>query len=444
MTEIEAGSSPPASSRLRRAWVSTGFSMAVGLGLVGLAGYAFVAIVGRVFGTGPDPNDLTALTSIYLLTNIIGPGLFVALEQEISRSVSHRSATGRSIRPAALRGARLGIAMAVPAVVVLVALWWPALGSVLNHRPGLLAALALAVVGSGVVYWTRGVLSGQQRFVAYAGTLHIEGSARLLGLVVLLGLASQVPEAYAVVFAAGAGIAGLAMLPTLRLGPRETPDPTDRMGRSLVFLVGSTLLMQLVANLGPVVVTYRMPADAVAAGAFAATFVIARVPLFLFAPVQAMLLPALTRSVATGDRTGFRKRVLQTLAVIGAFGLLGAVLGGTVGPWAVGTLLGVPAPPGPLVLVLLAIATSLLMVCQMLQPALVAAGRQRQVAVAWLSGAMVFVVLLFAPWEPITAALVAQLVGPAVTVAVAGLALLGLARSVSARPAGPTDASART
>lgn len=442
MTDIEAGGRA-ASSRLPRAWLSTGFSMALGLGLVGLAGYAFVAIVGRVFGTGADPNDLTALTSVYLLTNIIGPGLFVALEQEVSRGVSHRSATGRSIRPAALRGAVLGVVMAVPATALLVALWWPALSSVLNQRVGLLAALALAVAGSGVVYWTRGVLSGQQRFVAYAGTLHIEGSSRLVGLVVLLGLATQVPEAYAFVFAAGAGIAGLAMIPTLRLGSRAGHDLTDRMGRSLVFLVGSTLLMQLIANLGPVVVTYRMPADALAAGAFAATFVIARIPLFLFAPVQAMLLPALTRSVATGDRDAFRRRVLQTLVVIGAFGLLGAVLGGTVGPWVVGTLLGIPSPPGPLVLVLLAVATSLLMVCQMLQPALVAAGRQRQVAIAWVSGAVVFVGLLVAPWEPITAALLAQLAGPAVTVAVAGVALLGLARSARDRAVVLDDGPAR-
>jgi O-antigen/teichoic acid export membrane protein len=281
----------------------------------------------------------------------------------------------------------------------------------------------------------RGVLSGQQRFVAYAGTLHLEGGTRLLGLAVLLGFAVQAPEAYGFVFAAGAGLAGLAMLPTLRLGPRaESSEPPERMGRSLAFLVTSTLLMQLIANLGPVVVAYRMPTEAAVAGAFAATFVLARIPLFLFAPVQAMLLPALTRALAAGDRAGFRRRVRQTLVVIAAFGLVGAVLGGTIGPWAVQTLLGIAAAPGAIVLVLLAVATSLLMVCQMVQPALVAAGRQRRVATAWVAGAVVFTGLLFAPVPPIQAALIAQLAGPAVTVLLAGTALLAEARVAGPAP----------
>jgi hypothetical protein len=143
----------------RRTWLSTGASMALGLGLVGLAGYAFVAIVGRVFGgVGGDPTDVTALTSVYLLTNIVGPGLFVALEQEVSRSVSRRAATGRSVAPAALRGALLGAGMSVLAALVLVAFWLPALSQVLGGHMGLLAAVILAVVGAGAAFWVRGVI----------------------------------------------------------------------------------------------------------------------------------------------------------------------------------------------------------------------------------------------------------------------------------------------
>jgi O-antigen/teichoic acid export membrane protein len=237
------------------------------------------------------------------------------------------------------------------------------------------------------------------------------------------------PEAYAMVFALGAGIAGLLMAPALRLGARSTtPDPPGPMARSLVLLVSSTLLMQLVANLGPIVVAYRLPEQAAVAGAFAATFVLARIPLFLFAPVQAMLLPSLTRALAHGDTAAFRRRIVTTLGVIGVFAAAGAVLGGTVGPWAVRVLLGVPVPPSALVLVSLAVATGLMMACQMLQPALVAAGRQRRVVVAWGLGTLVFLGFLVSPLDPITGALVAQLVGPAVTAVVAGTALVALAR----------------
>lgn len=430
---VAAGSPPPSG---RNSWLSSGLSLAVGLGLVGLAGYAFVAVVGRTFAA--DPADVTALTSVYLLTNIVGPGVFVALEQEVSRAVSERLATGRSIVAVARRGAVLGVGLSVIAAAVLVALWWPALDRVLNGRPGLLAAVVVAVAGAGVVYWCRGVFSGQQRFVAYAGTLHLEGGTRLLGIALLLVLAASSPVSYAMVFAVGAGLAGLLMAPALRLGERPAvPDPPGPMARSLVLLVSSTLLMQLVANLGPVVVAYRMPEQAAVAGAFAATFVLARIPLFLFAPVQAMLLPSLTRALTHGDTAAFRRRITSTLLVIAVFGAGGALLGGTVGPWAVRVLLGVPVPPSALVIVALAAATSLMMACQMLQPALVAAGRQRRVVVAWSVGTLVFLGFLVAPMDPIAGAVVAQLVGPAVTAAIAGSALVGIARRRDPLPDGP-------
>lgn len=413
----------------RGAGIGTGLHLALGLVLVGLAGYAFVSITGHVFGSAGDASDVTALTSVYLLTNIIGPGLFVALEQEVSRSTSQRLATNRSALPAARRGALLGAAMSLFATAVLVGLWPSVLSRVLNDRIGLLVAVIVAVIGAGMVYWARGVFSGQQRFVAYAGTLHFEGGSRLLGSVLLLVLAVRAPTGYALVFAAGAIIASLAMAPTLRLGvPPATPDPTDRMARSLVLLVSSTLLMQLVANLGPIVVAYRLPEDAVVAGAFAATFVLARIPLFLFAPVQAMLLPSLTRSVARGDLHRFRRRVAKVLLVVAAFGVAGALLGATIGPWAVQVLLGAVQPPSPLTLVVLAAATSLMMVCQILQPALVAAGRQRQVLLAWVLGASVFLGVLVSPLEPVTAALAAQVAGPAVTACLAGSALAAVMR----------------
>jgi len=48
------------------------------------------------------------------------------------------------------------------------------------------------------------------------------------------------------------------------------------------------------------------------------------------------------------------------------------------------------------------------------QPVLVALGQQRRVTVAWVIGSVVYVGLLLLPVQPVTAALIAQLTGPAV------------------------------
>ncbi|HKN95553.1 MAG TPA: hypothetical protein VJX10_00435, partial [Pseudonocardiaceae bacterium] len=52
--------------------------MGGGLLVLGIAGYGFVALAGRTLPTA----DAVAVSSLYLLINIIGPGVFVALEQE--------------------------------------------------------------------------------------------------------------------------------------------------------------------------------------------------------------------------------------------------------------------------------------------------------------------------------------------------------------------------
>ena len=61
-----------------------------------------------------------------------------------------------------------------------------------------------------------------------------------------------------------------------------------------------------------------------------------------------------------------------------------------------------------------------MMTALVIQPTLVAMGRQRQVTMAWVLGAVVFLAVLVAPVHPVAAALAAQLVGPGVVLAVLG------------------------
>ncbi len=85
----------------------TALHLALGLAVLGAAGYAFVAVVGHVFERPDEAGALNALISLYLVVNIIGPGIFAALEQETSRAVSAAVARGEPVRPVARHAAVL-------------------------------------------------------------------------------------------------------------------------------------------------------------------------------------------------------------------------------------------------------------------------------------------------------------------------------------------------
>jgi O-antigen/teichoic acid export membrane protein len=407
--------------------------LAVGLGVLGAAGYAFVAVVGHVFHGPADAGALNALISLYMLVNIIGPGVFAALEQETNRAVSAAAARGEPLHPVARRAGVLAL-WSFAALVAVVLIAWPlVLGRVLEWRPGLLVALLVAIAGSGAVYWARGLLGGQQRFPAYARTLYVEGAVRLLPCLVLLALALEEPAAYGFAFAAGSAVAALSVLPALRLPVADAVPAPDGMGRSLLYLAGAIALSQLLANLAPVVVTYRSPDDLVAAAVFGSTFVLARVPLFLFAPVQAVLLPHVTRAAAMGRHDELRRRLGQVLALVAGLGVLGIAGCVWLGPWAAERLFNTAYRPSVSTLALLGAATLVMMLALVVQPTLVALARQRTVTIGWIAGSLVFLVVLVVGPEPIAAALLAQLIGPLVVLAVL---LFGVLRALRAPAAG--------
>src|SRR5215218_9844550 len=101
-----------------REQLSGAATVGVGLVMLGVAAYVFLALAGHAL----EPSDYTSVASLYFLTAIIGPGLFVAVEQETNREISSRLAgdvgTAPVRRTAALISAGLG-ALVMVALVVL-------------------------------------------------------------------------------------------------------------------------------------------------------------------------------------------------------------------------------------------------------------------------------------------------------------------------------------
>jgi O-antigen/teichoic acid export membrane protein len=181
-------------------------------------------------------------------------------------------------------------------------------------------------------------------------------------------------------------------------------------------------------------------ADVVAA-AFGQAFVLVRIPLLLTAPIQAMLLPALTRSAVRQDGPAVRRRVRTGLAAVGALGVAGTAVLAGLGPWALRVFFGTKTDLSHRLLAELGLGTVLLMLTAILQPTLVALDRHRLVPLAWGIGAVVLTGLVLAPVDPLDAAAAGSIGGPlsVVTVMGVGLALALRDAPLAANPMPPQD-----
>jgi O-antigen/teichoic acid export membrane protein len=425
-----------------RARLSGVAPVGAGLILLGISAYAFLALAGHALA----PREYTAVASLYLLIAVVGPGVFAAVEQETSREISSRLATDRPALPVVRSAAVISAVLAAAVITLLLALSPLLVHRVFGGAWSLLVAAFVAVVGAASVHVVRGLFSGRRQYGWYGTSLAAEGLVRLVGSVMLVwvGIAGTGSDtaAFGFAFALGTLLAVAATVAGMRPGTLEPPlgpppgPPVSlrKMTRGIGFLAGASALTLLLANIAPVVLTSWLTDDPSTAASFVSLFVLARIPLFLFSPVQAFLLPSLTAAVERGQAAWVRRQIRTMVVVAGALGVFGVAGAAVAGPWAARVFFNAPLELPGLVAALLAVSTVVMMVAQILQSALVALGKHRTAMSAWIAGTAVFGALLFVPTAPLVAVVAAQIAGPAVVVAI-------MARSIRASLAGSwTDA----
>jgi O-antigen/teichoic acid export membrane protein len=400
-----------------------------GLLVLGVSAYVVLGAAGHAL----VPRDYAAVASLYLLVAITSPGVFTALEQETNREVSSRRAAGRDTAPVGRAGLLVGAGFAGLVAVVLVTAGPLLVPRVLAGSWGLLAAAVVAACGAAAVYLLRGLFAGERRFGWYAASLALEGAARLVPCVVLALVGATDPLAYGWVFALGAGIAALLCLPGRRLPIRPPtgapaalagpPVDVHAMSRATGLLIVASGLTYVVANTAPLVLTARLPAAPEVAASYVSLFVLARIPVFLFGPVQAFLLPSLAAGAERADLAHLRSRLRVALLTVAAVGVPGALFTAALGPWAARTFFGAPLDLPHSAAGLLGVGTVAMLAAQVLQPALVALRVHRMATTAWVVGVLAFGGMLAAPVDPVTAAVAAQVVGPSTVCAVMGVAI---------------------
>jgi len=363
----------------------------VGLVVNGIATYGFLVVARRALGN----EAYGGLAVLWGLVYILGPGLFQPLEQEVARATAERASRGVGSAPVLHQAAKIGaVGFATVSVAILVA--WPlGLDGLLDHHPGLLAALIAALAAFGAAELVRGVLSGRHRFRRYGAYFAMEGITRLamaltfaaLGVVAVGAYASAVAGAFVVAAMVGVG----RTRPFVKPGP---PAPISELRPALGLLLATSLSEAFLLNVGPVAL--EIVGDDIGAeapGVFLNGLIISRIPLFFFQAVKAALLPNLASLAGNGDLRAFRDLQLR---LVGAVTILAGISVGFMawlGPWLVSSLFGDHL--GSRDMALLAASGGGLMIMLSLSLGLVALDHTRLAVVGFFVGVVVFPISLF-------------------------------------------------
>lgn len=396
-------------------------AVGAGLAVYGIASYVYLGMAGNATG----PVAFAPLSVVWTVLNAVGIGLFLPFEQELGRTTSARLASGQGNGPVAGHVMRAGAGLLVVVCGLSLALM-PYLADVLFAGRGEFVVLTvLGLAGMGASYAVRGLLAGNGRFGAYGGQLAADGVVRVIGAGALVLLDVRSAVAFGVVLVAAPVVAVVLTTPwksgLVRPGP---PSARREVHAVLGLLVTASLASQLVANAGPVVVqVLAEPGDEARTAQFVAALVVARVPLFAFAAVQAVLLPGLSALVAARDPRGFGRRLGLVTAVTGVLGGLGVLVVAVMGEQVVRVLFGADFAAGASVVVVIAVSGALFMLAQLFAQGLLALGGDRDVAFGWGLGVVALTVTAVGPGDAVDVAARALVVGSAAALAVLSVLL---------------------
>lgn len=386
------------------------------LGTVGLAvllaaglGYPVLIIAGRVLSEADAAVFLTFWGIVFGVGSTLSP-----VEQEVSRLAAVADVAGRRANATVLR--TVVVAMVAVALFGLVVALPPVSGKLFGDH-AVIALVALASgLGFAVQFGTRGALIGFHEVKSFGGLVVTEAAARivLLGLFVVLGLTGVLPLALAVAAGSFAFLPfGVRALKHLDLGGDAEPWGVVAR-RILVLMLSAGLTASVLTGYPAIVKLVASPGEENALAGLFFALTVARLPLLLLSPVQAMAVPTVVR--LSQDES--KHRVLRAALVKGsaaAFGLaaLGSAGGWLLGPWAVRLLFGPAYDVAGWVVAGLVWSSVLLGAVMLLAGVLVARAQGTKVLVLWtVVAALSVLVLLVAPGDTVLRAVLGLVVAP--------------------------------
>ena len=399
---------------------------------LGMATYAYLTLAARVL----EPEQYAQLAAFWSLVFAVLAGAFTPLELEGTRAVSAHDAWGQPVRPVIKQ---LALVAVVLTGVLLVAL---ALASTLladalfGGDTTYVILLACVAVGFSVTYLGRGLFAGRRRFGWYGAMLSGEGVVRFMAALALVvaGVASGPGIAAAV--ALGAGVIAVATTvlvasvvrsspvaavpPTLE-GAAQAP-PAAGVTANFWSLLIASMAAQALNNAGPITVQ-ALGDDPQLTGGLLAAFILVRVPVMFISALQTGFVPELVAAIRRGGTSEVRSLLRSIVTRVAAVGALAVVTAGVAGPLVVGFFFGPGYQLMGVDFAVLTLATVAFVLASMLQAALVALGRHRVVAAAWVSGLVLSGAMLLLPLPLLRQVEAGYVIGTLVVLVVLSLGL---------------------
>jgi O-antigen/teichoic acid export membrane protein len=392
--------------------------LSIGIASTGIFTFLYLAAASHVL----DPASYSRISLCWAIMFVILSVIYRPVEQLLSRMIADRRARGLHGHPLRIP-ATIQFGFAVVFVAVALAMRNEIQQGMFDGSSALYWILLVGVLAYSASYFARGWLAGHKRFALYGGLVFLESTSRFLfALAVAVGIGS------------GQGLVGLGMaiapfaslcvipfafsrlrvrapsgLPTAdaaREGPAHAQveeaatDLSMRHGAGFaISVVGIMLAEQTLMNAGVLIVAAKAGSKAgLTVGITGFVFnvlLIVRAPLQLFQAIQTSILPHLAGLEARESADEFHRAIRITVRVIAAFA--GAVAIGllTIGPFVMTAFLGDKGfHYGRIGLALVGLGMGLHLAAGTLNQAALARGRNAMAAVAWLSAAALFVVLM--------------------------------------------------
>jgi len=355
-----------------------------GIGLLGLAAYVQLAVAGHALAE----SDMASLAVLWSIVFAVAPGIFLPLEQELTRLVADRRAVGSPIRPVLNKGAVL----VAGAMALLTAGAWAAQGPIaavfFQGDRSLVWITCLSLGVHAALHATRGALAGLGRFGWYGSQLAIDGGLRLIGTLIVSSSESVAPYAWLLVIAPALSML-LTLGPVLRAGTPGARLPWAALSGRLGLLTTGAFLNQLMINMAVINAHLLSPDDTRVAVALLAAMVMVRAPVFLFGAMHASLLAGAAAAVARRDWDGVWAMVRRAIMAVSALVAGAAVVLVPAGPAMAAWLFNAPEVLGGFDFVLLSAGVGAYLWAFVFSQVLVAMHGHVAQAYCWLAGTAV-------------------------------------------------------
>lgn len=365
-----------------------------GISLLGIAAYVQLAVAGHDL---PE-LDMASLAVLWSIVFAVAPGLFLPLEQELTRLVADRHAIGNPIRPVLMKGVTL-VGGAAALFMIIALLTQDQIARVLfNGDTSLVWIMCLSLAMHAAAHASRGALAGLGHFGWYGTQLAIDGGVRLVATALVAAFTSGEVALYAWMLVAAPALSVLlTLLPVIRSATPGEPLPWAALSGRLGMLTTSAFLNQLMINIA--VINAKLishGATAVSVALLSAT-IMARIPVFLFGAMHAALLAGAATAVARKDWDGLWQLVRRALLAVTAMVVATSLVLVPAGPLLAARLFNAPEVLTWVDFLLLSIGVVAYLWAFVFGQITVALNRHRAQALCWVAGTMVLVAVTLLP-----------------------------------------------